>query len=454
MTDHNNFPPVDRSLAGAARAGCAESRLLMSRRAMLGVTVGLFSAAFLPDFAKADTNPEARFLVIILRGGMDGIGMLVPKLEPLYQTVRGRLALPFDSTLSLGTDFALHPALAGVQSMFLAGEAAFAPAVGLPLRNRSHFECQDNLENGLPENAPDATGWLNRMLGTLPAGDPIRTQMGIGIGGAPLILRGPEPVLGWSPTWFEKSRAGNIRRLQAAYNATDPSLWDSLSRGLSADRLALAAGADSGGDLSELRKGFVGAARLMRAANGPRIAVLSVDGWDMHTDEGGVTGQLNDCLLELDQAIGDLKTELGSVWANTVGICVTEFGRTVKTNGDRGTDHGIGTVSMLVGGAVKSGFIGDWPGVADSQLFDGDLRPTVDVRGIFKGILRDHIGVPATVLESTVFPDSADAPPVDNLIDAPAAPARQTETFERPLTVQDVAPIARYRQRYGTPADT
>jgi uncharacterized protein (DUF1501 family) len=455
MTDHNHLPPVSRALAGAAREGCSESRLLLSRRTMLGVTAGLFSSAFLPNFAKADTNPEARFLVIILRGGMDGIGMLVPKLEPLYQSVRGSLALPFDSTLSLGSDFALHPALAGVQAMFLAGDAAFAPASGLPLRNRSHFECQDNLENGLPANAPDSTGWLNRLLGTLPAGDPIRTKMGIGIGGAPLILRGPEPVLGWSPTWFEKSLPGNIKRLQTAYKATDPSLWDSLQRGLAADRLALAAGADSGSNISELRKGFIGAARLMRAANGPRIAVLSVDGWDMHTDEGGTTGPLNDLLLELDQAIGDLKTELGTVWASTVAVCVTEFGRTVKVNGGRGTDHGIGTVSMLVGGAVKSGFIGDWPGVADSQLFDGDLRPTVDVRSIFKGVLRDHIGVPAPVLESTVFPDSADAPPADNLIDAPAvAPAKRPESFERPLTLQEVAPIARYRQRYGTPTDT
>jgi uncharacterized protein (DUF1501 family) len=232
MTDHHTLPFADSMTAAAAREGCAESRLLISRRAMLGVTAGLFSAAFLPDFAMANTNPDARFLVVILRGGMDGIGMLVPKLDPLYATVRRQLALPFSATLSLGSDFALHPAMPNTYAKFQAGDAAFAPAVGLPLRNRSHFECQDNLENGLPENIPNSTGWLNRLLGALPAGDPIRSGRGIGIGMAPLILRGPEPVLGWSPTWFEKSRANNVKRLQTCYTAADFALWDSLSRGL------------------------------------------------------------------------------------------------------------------------------------------------------------------------------------------------------------------------------
>ena len=447
--DHDEFPRVDARIAEAAHSGCAESRLLMTRRSMLGVTAALFTSAFLPDFAKAATDPEARFFIVVLRGGMDGIGMLVPKLDPLYESARRQLALPFSQTLSLGSDFALHPSLARLHAMFNAGEAAFVPAAGIPLRNRSHFECQDNLENGLPVNTVSATGWLNRLLGSLPAGDPIRVKRGIEIGEAPLILRGPEPVLGWSPTWFDKAHPDNIRRLRAVFSAVDPSLWSSLSRGIAADQLALASGAGTGEDISVLRKGFIGAARLMRAEAGPRIAVLSVGGWDTHTQQGGLTGQFNDRLVELDQALGDLKAELGTAWAKTVTICVTEFGRTVITNGDNGTDHGIGTVAILAGGAVRGGFIGDWPGLAPENLLEGDLRPTVDLRGVFKGILRDHLAIPAGLLDTTVFPDSASAVAVSGLVATPAPTFRSAGKVSRLASPQELSPIALYRQQYG-----
>jgi uncharacterized protein (DUF1501 family) len=449
--DHDDLPAVDQRIASAASEGCAESRLLLSRRSMLGVTAALFSSAFLPDFARAATNAEARLLVVVLRGGMDGMGLMIPKLDPLYATKRKQLALPFASTLSLGSDFALHPALARVHAMFNDGDAAFAPAAGIPLLNRSHFECQDNLENGLQVNEANSTGWINRFLGALPAGDPIRLQRGLEIGEAPLILRGPEPVLGWSPTWFEKSNPDTVAQLRAVYTSNDPSLWASLENGLAADALALAAGASGGTDISVLRRGFVGAARLMRAASGPRVSVLSVGGWDTHSQQGGLTGQFNDRLSELDQALGDFKIEIGAEWANTVVICVTEFGRTVETNGDTGTDHGIATASLMVGGAVQSGFIGDWPGLAPAQLYEGDLRPTVDLRSVFKGILRDHIGVPSAALDTVVFPDSATAPTYGGLVKSPVLAARfaASARVQRQPTLQDVSPIARYRQQYG-----
>jgi uncharacterized protein (DUF1501 family) len=451
--DHDDMPAVDARILAAATEGCAESRLLMSRRSMLGVTAALFSSAFLPNFAHAATNAEARFLVVVLRGGMDGMGLMIPKLDPLYAAKRKGLALPFASTLSLGTDFALHPALARVHAMFNDGDAAFAPAAGIPLLNRSHFECQDNLENGLQVNSTLATGWLNRFFGSLPAGDPVRVKRGLEIGEAPLILRGPEPVLGWSPTWFDKSDPATIARLRTAYTAIDPSLWSSLENGLAADALALAAGASGSTDISVLRRGFIGAARLMRAASGPRVSVLSVGGWDTHSQQGGLTGQFNDRLTELDQALGDFKTEIGTAWANTVVICVTEFGRTVETNGTTGTDHGLGTTSLLVGGAVKQGFIGDWPGLAPAQLLEGDLRPTVDLRSVFKGILRDHMGMPDATLESVVFPDSATtAPTYNGIVKLPVLAASRLSAAKqvRLPTLQDVAPIARYRKQYGT----
>ncbi|MFN7002797.1 MAG: DUF1501 domain-containing protein [Roseinatronobacter sp.] len=416
----------------------------MTRRSMLGVTAALFSSAFLPRMASGATDPDARLLVVVLRGGMDGINMMVPKLDPRYGSVRGNLAIPTDATLSLGSDFGLHPGLARVHDMWARGDVALVPAAGIPLQNRSHFDCQDNLENGLPQNTANATGWLNRMLGALPAGDPVRQLGAIEIGDAPLILRGREPVLGWSPTWFQKLTEAQTARLRHIYGAVDPELLSSLERGLRADQIALAAGADNP-DVSVLRRGFIGAARLMRAESGPRISVLSVGGWDTHVQQGGLTGQFNDRLRQLDEGLADVEREMGAAWANTVVICVTEFGRTVLANGDSGTDHGIATVAMLVGGAVRQGIFGDWPGLATQHLLDGDLRPTVDLRAVFKGVMQEHLGIPRDVLESTVFPGSLDARPLDGLIKHPVpAAARGRMAFSRQPDRAD-HPIAAYR---------
>jgi uncharacterized protein (DUF1501 family) len=451
LQNHLCSSPAEQQIEAAANEGCTESRLLLTRRAMLGVTAGLFTSAFLPSFASASTDPDARLLVVFLRGGMDGIGMVVPKLDSHYESVRRQLALPFSATLSLGSDFALHPALSRVHKMFQAGDAAIVPAAGIPLRNRSHFECQDNLESGLPGPGSYTTGWLNRLLASLPAGDPIRKHRGIEIGEAPLILRGPEPVLGWSPTWFSKATPENIARVEENYTALDPQLWSSLQRGLEADQLALAAGTDTSSSISTFRKAFIGAGRLMRAASGPRVAVLSVEGWDTHADQGGLKGLFNDRLKELDQALGDLKSQLGNAWEKTVVVCVTEFGRTVNTNGDDGTDHGVGTVALLVGGALKGGIYGDWPGLAAKHLYEGvDLKPTVDLRSVFKGVLVDHLGVPSTVLNTNVFPDSSAVKPLPGLIRGTSSAARMTQSALEPVALREETPISKYRKRYGT----
>lgn len=446
--DHHhdgNLESADARVTRAAAEGCAESRLLMSRRSLLGVTAALFSSAFLPDFAQAATSPDARLLVIVLRGGMDGLNFMIPKLDTRYAGARGNLAIPVSSTLSLGSDFGLHPGLARIHGMFTAGEAAFIPAAGIPLRNRSHFDCQDNLENGLPTNRSDATGWLNRLLGALPAGDPVRLRGGIEVGDSPLILSGPQPVLGWSPTGYNKASSELRESILSLYQARSPALHRALASGLRADDMALRAGAGQSGDLSNLRKAFIGAGRLLRINSGPRVAALSVDGWDTHSNQGGLTGEFNDRLRELDEAIGDLKRELGAVWARTVAVVVTEFGRTVSINGDRGTDHGVATVATLVGGAVRKGIFGDWPGLAPSRLYEGrDLRPTVDLRSVFKGVLRDHLGIAPSVLEAAVFPGSVAARPLGSLIKTPAPASNSIQAYSATALAR-THPIAAYR---------
>lgn len=437
-----------------AAEGCAESRLLLTRRAMLGVTAGLFSAAYLPRDAFAATDGDARLLVVVLRGGMDGLSVVPPVGDKAYANLRRDIAIPASKAIRLDRDFGLHPAMTQFGKLFADGEAAVVHATCTPLRNRSHFDCQDNLENGLP-NGPvaGATGWLNRLLQALPAGDPVARHGAIQVGEAPLILRGSAPVLGWSPTWFSEAERQTTRRVLAAYGATDKVLYDNLKRGLEADALAEKSGAGGDDDISQLRKGFRGAARLLGAENGPRIAVLSVGNWDTHSGQGGVEGFLAERLAELDEALNDFRVESGKNWGKTVVVCATEFGRTARINGDGGTDHGVGTVALLAGGAVAGGkVVANWPGLAPSKLYeDSDLRPTTDLRAVFKGVLRDHLGVPTAMLGRSIFPDSAKVKPLGGLVAGSRAKTAAAEVASAGPTVPARAtpPIARYRARKG-----
>jgi len=443
MTDDRAKRLPEAHLRCAAREGCAESRLLLSRRAMLGVTAGLFSWAYMPRFAEAASS-DPRLLVVVLRGGTDGINMVVPLGDPHYVSMRGAIAIPAASTIPLDSFFGLHPAMPKFGAMFQAKEAAVVHATCVPLRNRSHFDAQDNLEAGI-EGKPSvsATGWLNRLLTALPAGAPVKTHGAIEINEAPLILRGPAPILGWSSTWFEAYRNPGLKRVRTLYQALDTQMYDTLERGLEANRLA---GGYDDSNISMLRKGFRGAGRLIGAAEGPRIAVLSVDGWDTHSNQGGTTGFMAEVMSELDTAIDDFKTAVGAAWKDTVMVAATEFGRTVRTNGDDGTDHGVGTVALLAGGAVNGGKVfGDWPGLAPNQLYeDSDLWPTTDLRAVFKGILRDHLGVAKNLLNGPIFPGSAAISPFRNLIKSSAPAMAAAAGSPAPLRMEPG--IARYRR--------
>jgi uncharacterized protein (DUF1501 family) len=437
----------DELMRRAACAGCAESRLTMSRRAVLGMTAGLFSWAFMPRFAEAAAaDDDPRLLVVVLRGGLDGLSAVVPFGDPHYVRMRRGIAIPAASTIRLNGFFGLHPAMPRFGKLYDEGQAAVVHATCVPLRNRSHFDGQDNLENGLPGLTSNSTGWLNRLLTALPAGAPIRSHGAIQIGEAPLILRGPAPVLGWSPTWFNHLEDPHLYMLRTLYRQQDRTMYAALERGLEADRLAEKVDEDDG-EISELRKGFRGAGRLVAAPDGPRIAVLSVGGFDTHADQGAADGMLAGVLGELDAGIDDFRKTAGSAWRQTVMVLATEFGRTVRENGDSGTDHGVGTVALLAGGAVNGGRVfGDWPGLAPRDLYeDSDLKPTTDLRAVFKGVLRDHVGVPASVLNATIFPESIGVRPLDNLVRTSPATARSAADFA-PARIGSEPPIARYRK--------
>ncbi len=438
MSNNESTYAGESRLSSAGADGCAESRLLLSRRGMLGVTAGLFSSAFMPRFAEA-ASTDPRLLIVILRGGMDGLSTVVPHGDPSYVSMRGELAIPAGKTLKLARNsfFGLHPALKNFQAFYTAGDAAIVHATCVPLHNRSHFDAQDNLENGYGGLVKsNSTGWLNRLLTVLPNGDPIKANRPIEIGVPPLILRGSAPVLGWSPIAFDDVESTTLEAIRALYKRNDAQLLPyldpklktkaqllpNLDRGLEAKRLAEGLGSDDP-KLEDLYKGFRGAGRMLAAPQGPRIAVLSIDGWDTHTEQGTAEGNLADLLTGLDLGLGHFKATIGASWSQTVVLMVTEFGRTVRHNGNHGSDHGVGTVALLAGGAVNGGrMFGDWPGLAQAKLRDKrDLEPTTDLRSIFKGVLRDHLGVPDKYINETAFPLSDGARPLRDLVKSSTA---------------------------------
>ena len=262
---------------------------------------------------------------------------------------------------------------------------------------------------------------MNRVLLSLPQGERILQNGALGIGPMPpLIVRGGAPVIGWAPAALPRVKEDLAERLIHLYARRDPELEDFLRRGRETDRLADARGLRQPGGGTAQVMGYVaeGAARLMSADDGPRIAALAFDGWDTHANEGGATGPLAQLLGGLDHAFTTLELGMKETWQDTVVMVVTEFGRTARVNGTLGTDHGTGTVVFLVGGAVKGGrILTDWPGLRAENLFEGrDLRPTTDVRAVAKGVLADLFGVSAATLAQDVFPETSGLQPIKDLV--------------------------------------
>ena len=443
MSDHH-AAGADARLRAAAFEGCAESRLLMSRRGMLGLTAGLFSSAMLPRsaFASACGARDPRMLLVVLRGGMDGLAALAPIGDKLYQARRDKLAydasVPLLSVASNGEVWGLHPAFRTIYSEYKAGNVAFVHSVAPPLRNRSHFDCQESLENGNAAGVTSRDGWLNRYLAD-PGNcfQPMDAGRAIQIGRTPLVLRGAAPTLGWTPSTLQSPSEETSSLILNLYKRHgDAPLQDTLLQGLKGQEQAAgtpqpgeikAEGRDdactanvdeaTGAKESLIVYSFRGAGNLLRSKQGPRIATLNFDGWDTHTDElpkgchKSIGEGLGLLFSQLDMGINAFKKAVGDAWNDTVVVVVTEFGRMVMNNGNLGADHGTGSLAMLIGGAVKGGQVaGEWNGLG--TLHEGrDLKADNDLRSIFKGVLVEHFGVVDTAssrLNTHLFPNSLD----------------------------------------------
>lgn len=411
--------------------------MFISRRDALSslAATGLLTS-LTPAFALASAETDRRLLFIFLRGAMDALTAVPAYGEPGFKALRGPLA---DGDPGEGTEydarkldglFAMNIDLAYLHQLFGTGELAVLHATCHGYRDRSHFDAQDAFDRGTVDKTVK-TGWINRMVAALPGGMRSgRDALAMGLGPTlPLSMRGPEQVGSWSPPTVSALSAETVARLKKVY-AKDSLLLASLDAGLTAGAMGQAMGGGGSEEGNQFVRYAEAAARFLKPANGARIATIDYGGWDSHADQnqrakvmvdGRVTfaGRFAELYLALDRGVKAFREGMGDAWKDTVVVMVTEFGRTVRINGTRGTDHGTGGVAFVMGGRVNGGrVVADWPGLKDADLLDGrDLKPTIDNRALLKAVMLEHLGLPEASL-GAILPDSGAIRALDGLMRA------------------------------------
>ncbi len=388
---------------------------MLSRRGLLtrgAALIGCSAAAhpLMSTVTFASAPWEERLVVLILRGGMDGLDVVRPVGDPAYGELRRTMldSKKAEAGLPLDGYFEMHPDLAPLAPLWQAGQLGFAHAVSTPYRNkRSHFDGQDILEAGTGLDVPDETrrdGWLNRMLQTVGG---MESETAFAIGRDELkVLQGKAPVFNWSPDAALTVTPQSRLLLEKIYHE-DALFRDAALEAIDLAEMARPAGTD--GAMTEAPKGNANSVTNLaafaaeRLTQETRIAAFSLNGWDTHRkQENTIRGALGD----LSETILTLKKGLGPVWDKTTILAMTEFGRTVRENGSGGTDHGTGGAMLMAGGAIRGGRVfGKWPGLDDASLYEGrDLMPTADVRSYAAWAMRGMFGIDRTLLERDVFP--------------------------------------------------
>jgi len=393
------------------------SMRLTRRSALLGLTAAFTAGRYSVALAAAPT--QKRFVVVIMRGALDGMSAVVPYGDKGLVNWRADLIPPQPGAeggmLDLGGFYGLHPVMTGFHTMYQSNEMLPVHAVAGPYRIRSHFEAQDYLEFG--SDHAMSSGWMNRLAQEIPA-QKGGTDNALAIGNAiPLVLRGPAPVGSWLPKSFARPEPDLYARL-AAMHQHDPITGPAIATGLRERGFTefTLAQDQQGGNRYAFPALCASTGRLLAAHDGPRLAALEIGGWDTHTAQ---KNRLNFPLKQLDDGMASLKSGLGDAWKDTVVLVMTEFGRTVRSNGTGGTDHGTGTVAFVLGGDVAGGRVqANWPGLSSGNLFENrDLQPTADLRAVTKGLLGPMFGLNAQAL-ARVFPQSEQANAVSGLLRA------------------------------------
>ncbi len=394
------------------------NRRELLRRALLAGSWLPWARLSLAQGRAAPALLAPRFVLVILRGGMDGLTAVPAVGDPAFAEARAALGQFAGDPLPLHGPFALHPLLPKLHALYGRGELAVLHAVGLPYRERSHFDAQQVLESGGSRPHELATGWLGRALAARGnASAPIKAVALETT--VPLVLRGPVEVDSWAPSFLPAPGTELVARLEQLYQS-DPQLAQALARARTlraepgmADSLPAQAGGTRQAVLTLAGK----TAEFLQ--RGCQVAVLEMGGWDSHANQAAPGGVTSNNLRLLDAALAALQQGLQSagLWPRSVVLVCTEFGRQVSINGTQGTDHGSGGAALLLGGAVQGGrVLAAWPGLAPKDRFEGrDLRITTDLRAVWRNILDQHLQVSRADLDAGVLPGTADLPRLDLL---------------------------------------
>ena len=407
-------------------------RLFLKTGLLMGCSVAAHPLLSTATFAAAPG--ENRLVVIILRGAMDGLDAFQPYGDRDLAGLRRTLSLgPDHGATDLDGFFALHPGLIDLLPLWRAGQMGFAPAVSTPYRDkRSHFDGQDMLEAGTGMDVPLSMvrdGWLNRLLQQMPGA---RAETAYSVGDDELkVLSGTAPTLSWAPDaslilssqgrtlldmiyhddpLFRQAASAAVQITDGGKTADDGMADPDSPEAMADPAMAqMPAGGMAAPGTPAPPKGAAGAAASLaefaasRLRGETRIAAFSLNGWDTHRgQEAAIRGPAT----QLAAMVTTLKQQLGPVWDKTLVLGMTEFGRTARQNGTKGTDHGTGGAMLMAGGALKGRKVyGKWPGLADADLYAGrDLMPTADIRAYAGWALRGMYGVPVDVLEKSIFP--------------------------------------------------
>jgi len=371
----------------------------ISRRDFLkGSATTLFLAGFnLP--ALATSSRKKNLVVIMLRGGMDGL-CAVPVIGDKNFEKR-RKSILIENTIKLNSDFALHPKLIGFNKCWNENTGSIVHATSIPYKQRSHFEGQNLMESGGRVPYQEKTGWVGRAMKLANLkGDGLALSLPM-----PLLLRGVPKNNNYFPTWGRLPRKDTLDLLKSVYADSSEDELLQMMDFIKKRKDEQMMGGTGGGDRQKNKNLARQAAKYLRKSDGPRVAVFEVNGFDTHAAQGGVDGTHTKCLVEMDEIINNLKDNLQEAYKDTIILTVTEFGRTIKQNGGNGTEHGYGTAIFMAGGLLKKSQVHtDWPGLKRKEMYEGrDLNATIDARSVYASAMSTVFDLDFNRIEKEVF---------------------------------------------------
>ena len=378
----------------------------MDRRSFVKqMCLGGIATFALPGVTFAQVRHGGRFVFVLLRGGFDGLAAVVPYGDDAYAEIRSGFAFEEPELFALNDTFGLAPGLAPLRELWQANELVALHAMAIPYRTRSHFDGQAILETGIDRPVGSSDGWMNRLLQVMSG-----ERSGIAIAaGMPRLLSGSYEVQTWSPTQLGAVDDAYLQRLGTLYR-NDKALYGRFEAAIQQQETVgeepMAGGGARRGGVAPLMQAT---AKFLRQDGGPNVAAVEFSGWDTHANQGLAGGALDRLLGQLAEGVMALRADMGPVWASTTVAVMTEFGRTARPNGTRGTDHGTAGAGFLIGPKVaRSTVIADWPGLEDRALFEGrDLQPTLDVRAVLKAAIAATFDLTKAQTDR-VFPGSPD----------------------------------------------